>query len=123
MIVKKKAGQHTIYLESKEIGNDLLIAIYGGDEHHIGGVAAAYPTQSHYRDAMTVSVSTLTYPGHKDYVVANSAAETICKALDVPTVVTVGIHYDNASTGEIQEIISVVNDLVEEIVTHYQKAE
>jgi hypothetical protein len=123
MIVKKKAGQHTIYLESKEIGNDLLIAIYGGDEHHIGGVAAAYPTQSHYRDAMTVSVSTLTYPGHKDYVVANSAAEKICKALDVPTVVTVGIHYDNASTGEIQEIISVVNDLVEEIVTHYQKAE
>jgi hypothetical protein len=123
MIVKKKAGQHTIYLESKEIGNDLLIAIYGGDEHHIGGVAAAYPTQSHYRDAITVSVSTLTYPGHKDYVVANSAAEKICKALDVPTVVTVGIHYDNASTGEIQEIISVVNDLVEEIVTHYQKAE
>ena len=123
MIVKKKAGQHTIYLESKEIGNNLLIAIYGGDEHHIGSVAAAFPTQSHYRDAMTVSVSTLTYPGHKDYVVANSAAEKICKALDVPTVVTVGIHYDNASTGEIQEIISVVNDLVEEIVTHYQKAE
>ena len=123
MIVEKKAGQHTIYLETKEIGNDLLVAIYGGDAHHIGGVAIAYPSESHYRDATTVSVSTLTLPGHKDYVVANTAAEKICKALEVPTVVTVGIHYDNASSKDIEEIISVVNTLVDEIIEHYQKAE
>ncbi|MFX1559713.1 MAG: hypothetical protein ACFFBL_03935 [Promethearchaeota archaeon] len=123
MIVKKKAGRHTIYLDTKEIGNDLLIAIYGGDEHHIGGVATAYPTESHYRDATTVSVNTLTLPGHKDYVVANTAAERICKALGVPTIVTVGIHYDNATGKEIEEIISVVNKLVEDVIAHYQKAE
>ena len=123
MILEKKAGRHQIYLETKEIGKDLLVTIYGGDEHHIGGVATAYPTGSHYRDATTVSVSTLTLPGHKDYVVANTAAEKICKALQVPTVVTVGIHYDNATTKDIEEIISVVNALVEEIIAHYQKAE
>ena len=123
MIVEKKAGRHTIYLDAKEIGKDLLIAIYGGDEHHIGGVAAAYPTESHYRDATTVSVSTLTLPGHKDYVVANTAAEKICKALEIPTIVTVGIHYDNATGKEIEEIISVVNVLVDKIIAHYQKAE
>lgn len=123
MIVEKKAGRHTIYLDAKEIGNDLLIAIYGGDEHHIGGVAAAYPAESHYRDATTVSVSTLTLPGHKDYVVANTAAEKICRALEVPTIVTVGIHYDNATRKEIEEIISVVNLLVDKIIAHYQKAE
>ena len=97
MIFKKQAGRHTIYLDAKEIGKDLLIAIYGGDEHHIGGAAVAYPTPSHYRDATTVSVSTMTLPGHKDYVVANTAAEKICKALETPTIVTVGIHYDNAT--------------------------
>ena len=123
MIVEKKAGRHTIFLDAKEIGKDLLIAIYGGDEHHIGGVATAYPTESHYRDAITVSVSTLTLPGHKDYVVANTAAEKICKALEVPTIVTVGIHYDNATGKEIEEIISVVNILVDKIIAHYQKAE
>jgi hypothetical protein len=123
MIIEKKAGRHTIYLESKKIGNDLLVAIYGGDAHHIGGVATAYPTESHYRKATTVSVSTLTLPGHKDYIVANTAAEKICKALEVPTVVTVGIHYDNASSKDIEEIISVVNILVDAIIEHYQKAE
>jgi len=123
MKIEKKAGRHIIFLDATEIGNDLLIAIYGGDEHHIGGVATAYPTESHYRAATTVSVSTITLPGHKDYVVANSAAEKICKALEVPTIVTVGIHYDNATSNEIEEIISVVNALVDEIIVYYQKAE
>jgi hypothetical protein len=123
MIFEKEAGRHTIYLDTKEIGNDLLVSIYGGDEHHIGGVATAYPTESHYRDTTTVSMSTLSLPGHKDYVVANSAAEKICKELGAPVVVTVGIHYDNASSKEIAEIISVVNTLVDKMISYYQKAE
>ncbi len=123
MIFEKKAGSHTIFLDVKEIGNDLLIAIYGGDTHHIGGAAVAYPTQSQYRDAITVSVSTMTLPGHKDYVVANTAAEKISRALEIPTIVTVGIHYDNASKKDIDEIISVVDALVQDVISHYQKAE
>ena len=123
MIFEKEAGSHTIFLDVKEIGNDLLIAIYGGDAHHIGGVAVAYPTQSHYRDATTVSVSTMTLPGHKDYVVANTAAEKISKALEIPTIVTVGIHYNNATKKDIDEIISVVDALVQDVISYYQKAE
>ena len=123
MIFEKEAGSHTIFLDVKEIGNDLLIAIYGGDAHHIGGAAVAYPTQSQYRDATTVSVSTMTLPGHKDYVVANTAAEKISRALEIPTIVTVGIHYDNATKKDIDEIISVVDALVQDVISHYQKAE
>lgn len=123
MLFEKEAGRHTIFLEVKEIGKDLLIAIYGGDAHHIGGAAVAYPTPSHYRDATTVSVSTMTLPGHKDYVVANTAAEKICKALETPTIVTVGIHYDNATKNDIDEIVSVVDALVQDAISHYQKAE
>ena len=123
MIFEKEAGSHTIFLDVKEIGKDLLIAIYGGDAHHIGGVAVAYPTQSHYRDATTVSVSTVTLPGHKDYVVANTAAEMISKAMGKPTIVTVGIHYNNATKKDIDDIVSVVDALVHDAISHYQKAE
>ena len=122
MIFEKQAGRHTIYLDLKKIGKDLLIAIYGGDEHHIGGAAVAYPTPSHYRDATTVSVSTMTLPGHKDYVVANTAAEKICKALETPTIVTVGIHYDNATKDDINEILFAVDVLAQDVIAHYQKA-
>lgn len=123
MILEQKAGIHTIYLEAKEIGKDLLISIHGGDEHHIGSVSVAYVTPSHYRDASTVSLSSLTFPGHKDYVVSNTAAEKICKELERSTVVTVGIHYNNATKKDIDEIVSTVNDLVDELLSHYAKAE
>ncbi|TFG96399.1 hypothetical protein E4H12_11135 [Candidatus Thorarchaeota archaeon] len=123
MILERTAGNHTIYLEVKEIGKDLLISIHGGDEHHIGGVAIAYVTPSHYRDASTVSLSSLTFPGHKDYVIANSTAEKICKELERSTVVTVGIHYDNATKNDIDEIIKAVEELVDELLSQYAKAE
>lgn len=123
MMFEKQAGRHIIYLETKSIGKDLLVTIFGGDEHHIGGVAVAYPTKSHYRDASTISVNSITLPGHKDYVVANSSAEKICKALTRPVISTVGIHYDAAMPEEIQEIIKVVDDLVDEAILHYQNAE
>ena len=123
MNLKREAGRNTIYLETRNIGKDLLVSIHGGDEHHIGGVAIAYVTQSHYRDASTISVSTLTFPGHKDYIVANSAAEKICKSLKRQTVVTVGIHYEKATKDEVTTIVEVVDQLVDELISLYQKAE
>jgi hypothetical protein len=123
MILERKAGRHTVFLEAKDVGNDMLVTIYGGDEHHLGGVAIAYETKSHYRDASTVSVSTLTFPGHKDYIVANSAAEKICSSLGKSTVVTTGIHYSHASKGEIDTIVKATEWLVNELIQQYQKAE
>jgi len=120
---EKMAGRHKIYLHTESIGNDLLLAVYGGDEHHIGGVSVAYPTRSHYRNATTTSVNSITLPGHKDYIVANSTAERICRTLEKPVVVTVGIHYDAATTDEISEIIQVVDELVSEVISYYQNAE
>lgn len=123
MIFERQAGRHIIYLEAKSIGKDLLVAIYGGDEHHIGGVAVAYPTRSHYRDASTISVNSITLPGHKDYVVANTSAEKMCKELARPVISTVGIHYNAATPEEIQEIITTVDGLIDEAILHYQNAE
>lgn len=123
MKFEKKAGRHDIHVDTTEIGNDLLVTIYGGDEHHIGGVAIAYPTPSHYRSANTVSLSSMSFPGHKDYVVANSAAVSLSKALDRPIVVTAGIHYDKATSEEIEEIIRVVESLTKDVISHYQNPE
>ena len=119
---EKKVGRHTIIFESRLVGNDVLVTIYGGDEHHIGGVSIAFLTKSHYRDADTVSVNTLTFPGHKDYIVSNSAAERLAKALRKSIVVTVGIHMDSASKAEIEEAVEAVKTMVDETITFYQNA-
>ncbi len=110
-------------ISHEKIGTDLLVVIRGGDEHHIGGAALAYPTKSHYRDATTVSVNTITAPGHKDYLVANTSAESICKALDIPVLVSVGIHVEHATKNQIGLIIEEVDSMVNEIIEFYQKPE
>lgn len=112
-----------LILSHERIGHDLLITIHGGDEYHIGGVALAYPTQSHYRDATTVSVNTITAPGHKDYLVANSSAEKICRALEVTTLVSVGIHVEKATTEQIGMIVQEVDSMVDDTIAYYQNAE
>ena len=123
MKLEKKVGSHTLILKAETIGDDILVTIYGGDEHHIGGIALAYPTKSHYRDATTVSVNTITAPGHKDYLVANTTAEKMCKALNTLVVVSVGIHINEATKDEITEIIDVVDSLVDDLIVQYQKPE
>jgi hypothetical protein len=121
--LERTAGPHKIFLDSTVIGNDFLVSVYGGDEHHIGGVAVAYPTKSHYRDRSVINVNTINLPGHKDYLLANTTAEKICKALSKPTIVTVGIHIDNASAVELDEVIDSVDMLVKQFIDHYQNAE
>jgi hypothetical protein len=121
--LESNVGHHKILLDARKIGTDILVTIYGGDEHHIGGVAIAYPTKSHYRNTTTISVNTMTFPGHKDYLVANTAAEQICKALSNPVVVSVGIHMNNASKDEIKQAVDAVDTLVKKLIDQYQNAE
>ncbi|MFW9920216.1 MAG: hypothetical protein ACFFED_11485 [Candidatus Thorarchaeota archaeon] len=112
-----------LIVSHERIGTDLLVTILGGDEHHIGGAALAYPTKSHYRDATTVSVNTITAPGHKDYLVANSAAERISRTLDIPVLVSVGIHVDHATKAQIDAIVTEVDSMVTALIEFYQKPE
>lgn len=123
IVIRRNANSHEMILQSERVGKDILVRIYGGDESHIGGVALAYPTKSHYRNATTISVNTITSPGHKDYVLANSAAEKLSEALEVTVVVAVGIHVEDASWELIEEIISVVESMVDELIEKYQESE
>ncbi len=119
MRIERKAGGHTIVSDSQAIGNDLIVIIYGGDEHHIGGISVAYPTKSHYRDAFTISLNSITLPGHKDYVLANSLAEKLAEALRRVVTVVVGIHMDNATEDDIKRAVETSHLMTDEIIAHY----
>ena len=122
MRIEKKAGRHSIILDASAIGRDLLVVIYGGDEHHIGAVTVAYPTKSPNRGDTTVSLSSIGMPGHKDYILANSAAERICHALGVVTTVVAGIHMDNASGDEIEGAVKTAGLMVDEMISLHKRS-
>ncbi len=122
MKMSKPISCGIISLETIQIGQDLVVLIYGGDSPHIGATAVAYSTPSHYRDAITTSVSMVSLPGHKDYVLAQSAAETLGAAMQTSVVVIAGVHIDNATHEQIEEVIDTVNQLVQDAVDQYRHA-
>ena len=87
------------------IGDDILVAIWGGEKPHIGAVAAAQSSPS-LKDpkVMSSTASVLCYSGHKEDELAKSAAKKLAAALDTKVVVTAGIHWDNLSAEGIQKV-------------------
>jgi len=105
-------------LEGRRLGSDVLLLIYGGDLPHIGSISVAFPSASPFRDGhRTVSVSTVSLPGHKDYVLSNELSERVSKELNCVATVLVGIHIDNASKDEIDLVIEAARELVTEFIS------
>ena len=116
MKLERWAGPHLINIESRWIGSDLLVTIYGGDVPHVGSVSVASVSKSPFRATNTISVSTMSQPGHKDYVLSGRVAEQLARELGVSVITTVGIHINDATRSDIDAIIGTVDALVEELV-------
>jgi hypothetical protein len=99
------------------IGEDVLVAIWGGEKPHIGAVAVAQPRPS-LRDAAVTSssASVICLVGHKEDELAKAAAEILAAALETQVVVTAGIHWDNLAPEAIQRIVRNSEILVDMIL-------
>ena len=101
----------------KQIGEDLLVAIWGGEKPHIGAVAVAQPRPS-LKDESVVSAtaSVFCYLGHKDDIIAKQAAEKLSAALNTNVTLTVGIHWDDLDEAGIRTILGNSQQLVNMII-------
>ena len=99
------------------IGDDVLVAIWGGEKPHIGAVAVALPRPS-LRDPEVTSSSASVFcrVGHKEDELAKAAAEILAAALETHVVVTAGIHWDNLAPEAIQQIVGNSEILVDMIL-------
>jgi hypothetical protein len=101
----------------KQVGQDLLIAIWGGERPHIGAVAIAQPRQSLKDPRLTsATASVFCYPGHKDDGIAKEAAEKIASALNANVTITVGIHWDDIDEAAIHRIVENSRELISMII-------
>ena len=98
-------GEYDLSAGVRLIGDDILVAIWGGEKPHIGAVAAAQPRPS-LKDpsAMSATASVFCYLGHKEDDMVKKAAETLAAALGNKVVVTAGIHWDNLSQEGIRKV-------------------
>lgn len=107
MKTSKTIGRLTLLLEVREIGNDLSATLTGG-KAHIGAAALAY------RDKETgrTTVSVLSAPGHKEDEIALNGAKLLSKETKKTVLFAAGIHLDNISVEEIEEIEKTSMEMV-----------
>ena len=115
--IKTDTGAYDLTASARMIGQDLLVAIWGGEKPHIGAVAVAQPSPS-LKDphATSATASVICYVGHKEDELAKAASEILASALKTQVVVTAGIHWDNLDEEAIARIIKNSEIMVDMIL-------
>ena len=97
----KGEGRTEISLSAHDMGSDLVVYIHN-ENAHIGAIALGEYAHKEGR----ASCSLLTRLGHKDDTVAQKAAYLISRHTKKPVCVIAGIHLDNITREEIEQILA-----------------
>ncbi len=107
---------HIVEAEIIFCGEDLVISVGGGSKYHTGAVAIAYPTFSSNDPTHKVTTtSVIAVAGHREEEITRFAANTISKSLNRKVTVAVGLHIDNATENDINQLVTNFNLLIKDI--------
>ena len=93
------------------MGNELVVCLYN-ENAHLGAIAVGEYDPASGR----ASTSVITRTGHKDDAVAAEAAHTIAKATRNAVCVMAGIHIDNVTPQEIQQVVENGREIITKLV-------
>ncbi len=95
-------GKYKVFLKKKELGDDLIFILGGGEKSHVGGAVIYLPKQKPY---------ILTYQNHHDHIVLTQIAKAACEKYNKTVIAIGGIHIDNATKEDIQILINNCKEL------------
>lgn len=95
-----------------KMGNDYVILIQN-ENGHIGSVVTAYPCIRNGHE--TCSYNVINTLGHKDDEVAIRYASRICKKTRQVVTCICGIHYDDITKNQIQEVLNYIENDIDEL--------
>jgi hypothetical protein len=104
-------GRARVNVAVNSLGSDLVVRIYNQNAH-IGAVAIGDYDYEHKR----ASVSVITRLGHKDDALAGEAAYLLSKSIKKPVCVIAGVHLNNITREEIDEILANTKLAINEII-------
>lgn len=109
------SGRH-LEARIQEVGEDLVVAVGGGQRPHVGSVVLAQPGPSTVPGkTWSASCSVLTIPPHKEEPIARGIATRLAEELGRVTVVTAGVHDDNLDADGIACYLRLGEELGEEL--------
>ena len=114
LILTRGEGRTQVRLYAQNLGPDLVVHLFNASAH-IGAVAIGEYAAEYDR----VSVSVLTRLGHKDDIIAQRAAYAISHFTHRPVCVVAGVHLDNITGAEIEQLVDnsakIVDDLKQKL--------
>jgi gallate decarboxylase subunit D len=103
-------GRTRVCLDAQFLGPDLVVYLFN-EGAHIGAVAIGEYAAEYDR----VSVSILTRLGHKDDIIAQRSAHAISHFTHRPVCVVAGVHLENISRTEIEQLVENSAKIVEDL--------
>ena len=107
--ITKKIFGFPITVTATPAGTDWNVIILGGCAPHVGSISLAEFNGSE------VSLRTLLRETHKDQIVGEKFAKAIAEQAKCTVCVSCGIHYDNASQHQLQQIVATTDELLVEL--------
>lgn len=89
-------GKYKVWLQQRTIGEDIVFFLGGGQRPHIGGVVIAEPGKKPKAIRLT---------GHYDDIVLQPIAKAACSKYKTKVVAVGGVHVDNATKEEINQLV------------------
>ena len=106
------------FLEARveEMGEDLVVAVGGGERPHVGCVVLAQPLPSKTPGReWSASCSVLTIPPHREEPIARGIAKKLAETLGRVTVATAGVHDDDLDAEGVACYLRLGQELGEEL--------
>ena len=101
----------------QEVGEDLLVSIWGGTKPHIGAVGVAVPRPSlKDPERWSATSSVITFIGHKEDVLVKRVSERLAAHLKRNVVVTAGLHWEGIRSKDIKRIEDLTDEMSEQIL-------
>ena len=121
-LVEVNKGRFHIQGTVNEIGQDLLVSLWGGTRPHIGAVGMAVPRPSLKNPKKwSATSSNFTFVGHKEDTIVKKVSERLAARLRRNVVVTAGLHWDSMGIREIKTVQDLAGKMAEEILRKMEK--
>jgi len=124
-LVEISKGRFRIHGLVQELGQDILLSIWGGTRPHIGAVGMAIPRPSLKNPKeWSATSSNFTFIGHKEDTLVKTISERLAARLRRNVVVTAGIHWDGITSDEIkaiQNLAQKLSDLISKKIVSIRK--
>jgi hypothetical protein len=119
-LVEISKGRFKIHGLVQEVGQDILVSIWGGTRPHIGAVAMAIPRPSlKNQKKWSATSSNFTFIGHKEDALVKKISEKLAAQLRRNVVVTAGIHWDGITSNETKAIQNLTQKLSDQILKKF----